>query len=243
MWCRSLWNSPLPRWQLRTGAGVCLARRGKGLEFAAWSGGSLGAPRPGCAGAPSQFESSGGAEWIQQPSPGAGTGPRRPPPPRRALLPSRRRPRRRPPAPPPPPRRPPLPPRGPAARSDSSRGGCRARLLPFPSCLLSLTATSSHPLPPAICKAPPVPGASRCQEVSRGQRISGQRISSPRIAAAARPPAPREGAPAEEAAPRDPVGGDPGCSRPPARPHPTPRTRNPPRGRTSWKLSRQRAAG
>nr|XP_054541846.1 uncharacterized protein LOC104006854 [Pan troglodytes] len=106
--------------------------------------GSLGAPRPGCAGAPSQFESGGEAVWVQQSSPGAGIAARCPPPPRRAAP---RAATQLQAAAPPPSRAaasaaaaaPPAP----AARSDSSRGGCQpgspARLLPFPSFLLALS--------------------------------------------------------------------------------------------------------
>lgn len=116
--------------------------------------GSLGAPRPGCAGAPSQFESAGGAERVQQSSLGARIAARCQPPPRRAQLPScRRQPRCR---------------RLLRGGRRSPRAGCTLRFLQrrlparLPGSVLSFpfsssrpfTATSLHPLPPAICKAP-----------------------------------------------------------------------------------------
>lgn len=157
-----------PGWQLRPGAGMCSARRGGGegdfsLQFRV---GSLGAPRPGCAGAPSQFESGGGAEWVQ-PSPGADIVVRCPPSraaPHRAQLPSgrSRRRRRRPPAgpaaaaaaaassarPPLPPRRlrAQIPPAPPASRAPGLRSFLSLLFSPSHRHLLASTA--------AICKAP-----------------------------------------------------------------------------------------
>lgn len=161
---------------------------------------SLGTPRPGCAGAPSQFESSGGAEWVQF-SPGASIAARCPPPPHRTVRsPSCRRSRRRRPA-----QaaaaaassaRPPLPPRRlhsqipPAATASAT-----LRLLSFFSLLFS--PSHRHLLASTLScylQSSPDPRASRCQEVSLGQRISGQPILSIRIAAAAASRRPREGA-------------------------------------------------
>lgn len=164
--------------------------------------GSLGAPRPGCAGAPSLVESSDGSEWVQQSSPAAGIAPRCPPPPRRARsYPAAGvRAAARPPAllPPPPPRRPPLPPRRPHAQIPPAAAASPApRLRSFLSFLL-FWPSHGHLLasnPFCYLQSSPDPRASRCQEVSLGQRISGQRISSLRIAAAAAARRPRAGAP------------------------------------------------
>lgn len=153
-----------PGWQLRTGTRMCLARAGGRLHFAAaWSGVPWGT-----------------ASWVRwRPLPvrvrrlspvGSAVQPRgqhrRALPataaPRHEQLRSCRRPRRaaRPPAPLLPP---PL-----CCGCRSPRAGCTLRFLPrrlparlpgsapsFPfSSSRPLTAPSSHPLPPALCKAP-----------------------------------------------------------------------------------------
>ncbi|XP_063461369.1 transcription initiation protein SPT3 homolog isoform X3 [Pan paniscus] len=135
--------------------------------------GSLGAPRPGCAGAPSQFESGGEAVWVQQSSPGAGIAARCPPPPRRAaprraLLPSCRRPRLRPPAPPPP-RRPPLPPRRLHAQIPPAAAASPAPRLGSFLSLLFFSPSHSHlfaSTPSCNLQSSPVSRASRCQEMN-----------------------------------------------------------------------------
>lgn len=111
--CRSLWNTQ--GGSCERAPGCVWPGEARGFSLQQLGVGSLGALRPGCAGAPSQFESGGGAEWVQQSSPEASIAARCPPPPRR---PARSYPAAgvraaaRPPAPPlPPPRRPPLPPR------------------------------------------------------------------------------------------------------------------------------------
>lgn len=238
--CRSLWN---------TRGGSC--ERAPGCVWPGEAGGfslqqlvvgSRGAPRPGCAGAPSQFESGGGAEWVQQSSPEASIAARCPPPPLRAArccpaagVRAAARPPAPLPPPPPLPRRPPLPPRRlhtqippAAAASPAPRLGSFLSLLLFsPSHRHLLASTLSCSL-----QSTPDPCASRCQEVSRGQRISGQRISSLRIAAAAAARRPREGAPGAPRAASEAERGGPGlrgsrlvassCFSPPP-----PKTRNP----------------
>lgn len=230
-----------PGWQLRPGAGMCLTRAGRGGFSLQFSVGSLWAQRPGCAGAPSQLESSGGAEWFQS-SPGTGIVERCPPPPRRTA-------RSYPAAgaraaarglgllPPPPP-----PPRG----RCSPRAGCALRVLPrrpparLPGSAPSFPFSPSHrhllaSTPSCYLQSSPDPRAPRCREVSLGQRISGQRIWSirVRIAAAAAARRPREGAPgtpsaAAEAQRRPGLGGSrlvaSSCFSPPP---PAPRARNP----------------
>lgn len=244
-----------PGWQPRPGAGMCLTRGGRGGEgFGLQLGVGLWAQRPGCAGAPSQFESSGGAAGFQS-SPGTSIVKRCPPLPRRTAhsypaAGARAAARGLRLGPPPPPR-----------GRRSPRAGCTLRflprrlparlsgpLLPVPS-LLSLS-----PPPPCVhsaCywKSPPDPRASRCQEVNLGQRISGQRILSirVRIAAAAAARRPREGASgspsaASEAERRPGLEGSrlvasSGFSPPP------PQGKEPPLGPTRLKLRRQRAAG
>ncbi|XP_029417448.1 zinc finger protein ZFPM1-like isoform X2 [Nannospalax galili] len=132
-----------------SGSGGVFGRRRQGdlsLQFAL---GSLGAPSPGCAGAPSPFRSGGGggAQQVQLRVPATRIAP---------PLPSCRRPRRRPPGPPPPRRR---------LRARSSSGGCqpdsrrRSFLSPAPVAL-SPPPPRIH-FPPALCK---VPRASMCQE-------------------------------------------------------------------------------
>lgn len=202
--------------------------RGKGLGVSSLQrggGGPLGAQRPGCTGAPPPWSSPVvEPRQVQQSISAVRVAPRCPPPPSRAPLPSFWR--RRLPAPPPPP--PPLRPlRAPHA-------GCALRVLPpaapssprFSSRSLTrrrLAATSLL----RFAKCPWPPRASRCREVSGGQRISGRRIWSLRIAAAAAARRPRE------AAARSPKleGGGPRLGHrsvpAPSAPPRTPRTRNP----------------
>lgn len=199
-----------PRWQLRKGAGMCVAWGGRGLQFAAWSGVPWGTAswvrwRP----LPGRVQRWNGVDSVVQPrgkhsrALPATAAPR-------AQLPSCRRPRRR---------RPPALPR--CCRRRLLRGGLRSpragrtlRFLPrrlpprlpgsSPSFPFSssglLTATSLHPSTRSCyLQSSPDPRSSRCQEVSRGQRISGQRISSLRIAAAAAARRRRAGAPVRSA--------------------------------------------
>lgn len=60
--CRSLWNTRGGSFELVQGC-VWPGEAGGGFSLQLRVG-SLGAPRPGCAGAPSQFESGGGGKCV-----------------------------------------------------------------------------------------------------------------------------------------------------------------------------------
>lgn len=224
-----------------------------------FSVGSLWAQRPGCAGAPSQLESSGGAEWFQS-SPGTGIVERCPPPPSRTarsypaagaraaarglgLLP--------PPPPPPPPPRGRCSPRAGCAQSPPAAAAGQAprlrsflsllSLSPPPPCVHSLLLLAEL-LRPSRSEVPG--GKSRAADLGATD-LEHSRWNRSRCR---RPPAARRSPGDAERSFRSPEApGSWGIS--PGRvllllpASPRPQGKEPPLGPARWKLRRQRAAG